>query len=243
MKKYMSNNNKTRNNEDAVKYLKRTAHKLIIDCERYDNGDLDALFGDASLLRMLFYETNVSHPLINKFNPNSLTMFSFFQLKHDLDYGPMEYARFKKYNKIIDTFLFCPIFSEEIRGVSFYKWWNDDYVFKLGNTKLTRKEVVRIGANQIGSAHFDDKVNTKYYDLLNGDTGYHLRLTSGEWVTPTNLQHAIMRAIIHETIISLKNASLINEDYQHNFNYNITKQINVCKKLPHGDKKPRRRKD
>ncbi|MFR0576539.1 hypothetical protein [Limosilactobacillus reuteri] len=229
-------NRELRDNKDAIKYLRKVTHKLIIDSKQYDQGDLDALFGDAALLRMLYYKSKKSHPLINKFNPTSLTMFSYFNLKHDLDYGPMEYARFKKHGNFIDTFLFHPAFSEERRELSFSEWWNKEYVFKLGNTKLTRQEVIRVEANQIGSAHFDDNVNKNYYDLLNGDTGYHFNLISGEEVIPINLQNAIIRAIIHETILSFKKASLIDESYHPNFDYNLTQQVNTVRKLKPMDK-------
>lgn len=223
--------------QNAIKY---SIHKLIIDCKNYDAGDLYALYGDSSILRNLFYNSRGNHPLIQLAQAHkSIRMFSYTNYKNrEVDYGATSIARIPdtlNNNHYIMTYLFDPKLVERPHKLPLSKWWESP-IFKFGNTIINRRVLVKIDANQNGGAHFDPDIDSNYYYLLNGQTGIEMLVNIfnyqtifggdksliGKKLRPSNLPGALLREVIHETILSFTNYfDFITETYEPNFEYNF----------------------
>lgn len=241
--------------EDQVKYATSCAiHKLIIDANRYDDGDLLALFGDSAILRTLFYQSHSNIPLIDQLSIHGrLEMISHSSFQgFDVDYGSMIFARFKEKTlhkgRLFNTFMYYP--QDITKELPFDEWWKGT-LFQLGGTRITRKSLIKYSANQNGGAHFDKKLDKDFYDVLYGNTGFVLKIDHsnykllgsskneiGQEISFQDLQTALLREVIDETIESLiKALDFINDRYVPNFNFNFQRKANILAGVPYATKK------
>lgn len=230
----------TRSFQDIQNAIKYSIHKLIIDCKNYDAGDLHALYGDSSILRNLFYNSRDNRPLIQLVQAHkAIRMFSYTNYENrEVDYGATSIARLPdpfNNNDYIMTYLFDPGLIEKPHKLPLSKWWESP-IFKFGDTMINRRILVKIDANQNGGAHFDPDIDSNYYYLLNGQTGIEMEVSMfnyqtifggnkdliGKKLKPSNLPGALLREVIHETILSFINHfDFITENYAPNFEHNF----------------------
>ncbi|PEH04766.1 hypothetical protein CP356_02590 [Lactobacillus sp. UMNPBX5] len=232
----------TKSFQDIQNAIKYSIHKLIIDCKNYDAGDLYALYGDSSILRNLFYNSRQNKPLIQLVQAHKdirMHSYAFFE-NHEVDYGSTIIARLPDTlndNRYTTTYLFNPDLVTRIHKLPFTRWWEQP-IFKFGNTIINRRILVKIDANQNGGSHFDTEIDSQYYCLLTGKTGIEMKVNFynfqtifggdssliGKKLKPSNLPGALLREVIHETIISFCNYfDFIEEEYKPNFQSNLSR--------------------
>lgn len=249
------NNNEVYRTEEQVKYTVSCAiHKLIIDANRYDDGDLLALFGDSAILRTLFYQSHSNIPLIDQLGIHGrLEMVSHSSFQgFGVDYGSMIFARFKEKTlhkgRLFNTFMYYP--QSITKELPFDEWWKGT-LFQLGGARITRKSLIKYSANQNGGAHFDKKLDKDFYDVLYGNTGFVLKINHsnykllgssakeiGQEISFQDLQTALLREVIDESIESLiKTLDFIDDRYVPNFNFNFHRKVNRLAGAPYVTKK------
>lgn len=230
--------------DDVKQQLIECFEALISDALSYDSGNFKSIKRSSGVLRMLFYDTTNSHSIINQIDNKSkipMVSFSNYKEKDYLYYGQIFCARFWELppaiNQHYDTFLFYPD-KANCFNVSFTDWWNG-VVFRLDDTKFTRGNLILSIANKDGGVHFDPTIDEGYIHLINGDTGFkinpkennHLILggspnANNEEVKFKDLHLALMREIVHESILSLNRYFGIQIEYHPNFDYNWNRKLN-----------------
>ena len=245
-----------RSKEEIENNLKLLIHKLKIDAERYDDGDLYALFGNSALLRTLYHQSHRGKPLIDLLKIHKdLKMISYSSFSGaDIDYGSVIAVRMKDKllhrGSVYNTFLYSPNKQTDKKILKFNEWWLQT-IFQLGETKINRKDLVKVIADQNGGAHFDSEINSNFYHLLHGTTGFTLGVTRnnyyllgstpsevGQQIKFVDLPTALIREVIDETIDSFNaNLDFINEPYHPNFKFNFDRKLNLIFGAPKAIKK------
>lgn len=243
----MSKNKKVvRLPKEAYDQLEECIESLIIDAREYDNGNFKMIKRASTTIRILFHDTNMSKSLINQIDKKkNINMKSLIQypIKEVLFYGNhITNARFEKPELIssgyYDTFLFRPV-NKITYKLSFEDWWNGT-IFLMNDYNLTRKKLITIVANQDGGAHFDPKIDNNYNHLINGNTGFslqpgdfnHLFLGgsskfNSQPVKFKDLHLALLREVVHETIISLMDRYNLKTIYSPDFDSNWNRRLNT----------------
>lgn len=227
---------------EAHTQLIDSIHDLISDAHRFDYGDLRAIKRSAVTLRTLYYDTKQSHSLLSEIGDRQyikLISYSNPDKKDIYYYGNLFVAVFmtQTIGKYDYRYLFLPGKESIIRNLNFNDWWNGE-VIRMKSNNLTRREFVRIMANQDGGAHFDPKLDKTYINLRDGNTGV-VFLPRNEAsssllfgnddtneIRPKNIELAIMRQIVHESIISLIRWYRLPLEYSPDFDYLWQRKIN-----------------
>lgn len=237
------NNRVSRLPDEAKAQLLECVNALIFDAAAYDKGEFSIIKRSSTTLRMLFYDSKTSHSLINQIsNKKILPMQSYIEYptKKKMFFGYVFCARFwsspPEINSHYDTFLFSPPNDFE-NFIPFDDWW-DGSIFSWGED-FTRKRLVITIANQDGGAHFDPEIDSSYRSLVNGDTGFHIKAKNNNHIifggSPKqnnkdiffkDLHLALLREIVHETIISLIKFFNLSIEYRPNFDYNWNRKLN-----------------
>lgn len=231
--------------KEAYEQLEESIEFLIIDAKGYDNGNFKMIKRSSTILRSLFHETQMSHSLIGQIdNRKSVTMKSLIKYPVDELLFYSKNITNARYNKpapensgYYDTFLFNP-YNKVTYKVHFNEWWFGT-IFRMDDYNFTRKDLVTIVANQDGGAHFDTKLDIKYRNLINGDTGVvlqpgeinHLIMGgSAEYnkkeVKFKDLHFALLRQVVHETILSLNSRYNLQLKYEPDFQSNFNRKLN-----------------
>lgn len=209
-----------------------------------------------TLRTLFYDSNNNSRSLLTYLNAkNDLRMKSFvtpFQ-KEVINYNNIYFARFKDRRtkkKYYDTFLFFPG-EDKPRTLSFDCWWNEKIItFKDSNdekdSSLNREQLIKIESNKDGVAHFDANIRGKaprnYFDFKRGNTGIfikqisdpltHLVMVGGDFdpndtnIIGQDLNLALTRQIVHETLISLIPYFDIPLNYDPDFKHNWLNKLN-----------------
>lgn len=187
---------------------------------------------------------------------DTLTMKSYVQHidKEVINYSDIYFVRYKDRRtkaKYYDTFIFYPTDDSKVSTLSVEKWWNENIItFNDKNQgkdgSLTRQDLIKVIANKEGIAHFDTamdgKIPRRYIGFKRGYTGVHIesinspalfhRLIGGDYspdeqdIYGVDLHLALMRQIVHETLISLIPATNSNLVYKPNFKRNVDQRLN-----------------
>ncbi len=239
------NKNKTRIDRlpsEAKDQLTEYIEDLIDDADRYDHGELKKIKRSSVILRSLYYDTKFSHSLLKQIGDKEyIKMDSYSNNKNENDvyYGNIFTASFeiRSKKKYLYTFLFHPTKEHPKRIIHFDNWLNGN-VITLANTQITRKEVIRIMANQDGGAHFDPKIDNVYSKLQRGKIGWQYDKMSKEASlflfgtpdespkSPEHIENAIMRQIVHETITSLIRWYKLPIEYNPDFEFLWQRKLN-----------------
>ena len=227
---------------EAHTQLVDSIHDLISDADRFDHGDLRAIKRSAVTLRTLYYDSKMSHSLLSEIDDKQhikLISYSNPTKKDIYYYGSLFVVVFmtRAVGKYAYRYLFFPGQGTTIKNLNFDKWWNGE-IIRMDSDNLTRKEFVRIMANQDGGAHFDPTLDKAYTNLRDGNAGFVItaRNTSSSSmllgnddtseIRAKNIELAIMRQIVHESIISLIRWYRLPLNYKPDFNYLWQRKIN-----------------
>jgi len=240
------NNNRThihRLPTEAHTQLIDSLQDLISDANRFDHGDLRAIKRSAVTLRTLYYDKNKSHSLLKEIGDKQYIKFLSYSnpVKKDVYYfGNLFVAVFmtRAIGKYAYRYLFFPEKTATFKNLNFDSWWNGE-VIRMHSNDLTREKFIKIMANEDGGAHFDSKINEEYANLRDGNTGVIIQAgnTSSSsmllgnndtnMVKPKNIELAIMRQIVHESIVSLIRWYRLPIEYKPDFNYLWQRKINA----------------
>lgn len=237
---------------EAKRQLKVSLKDLANDAKRYDKGDFDAINRSSATLRTIFYHNNRNKSLVQFLNlENKLHMFSFApqrKAKSVANYGDIYFARFKQPNVLTNNpeyrnmFIFNP-FNDKPRNLSFSQWWQEPIIY-FDSSNLTREFLILAAANADGAAHFDEKYKEAFKDYVNfknGYTGYRIRPGTspivfseliGSSYDPSkeivirDLPLAVLREVVHETILSFQKLHNYYINYKPDFDYNWQRKTN-----------------
>lgn len=230
--------------EEGKQQLIECVESLVLDSEAYDKGMFNMIKRSSATLRMLFYDSRTSHSLINQIgSKDSLKMYSFinYPIKQEIFFGSIYCARFWASPPKIghyDTFLFSPQ-KDRLVELSFDSWWNGT-IFRVGkDSDFSRGKIIVTLANQDGGAHFDPTIDSNYNSLVKGTTGFQIPPKSTNHIifggSPDyndqpvqfkDIHLAIMRQVVHETILSLIENFSLKINYKPNFEYNWERKLN-----------------
>lgn len=211
--------------EDSMKqnllYLKN-------DAQRYDEGDFLAIMRSSGTLRTLFHNTNFSHSMFGLLSNNQSFEFPTFTGKINkddfLDFGCMYLIMTKINDENVCTLTFSD--KDKIKEkLSFNEWWEKQIIFKTEKQTFTRKYLVLKQANQDGVAHFDERIDKKYYLLKQGKSliNINVNLPMLNNIGVHVIKYAnlgLTRQIVHEVLLTF------NDYYDLNYNPNLGQNIN-----------------
>lgn len=188
---------------------------LILAANQYDAGNRRRIKLASPILRTLFYKQRYGEIMIKILPPEISIDFESFassvSIANDtvLYGGPVLNGQvpdsdFKKPKKI-----YLPLFSmESIHWISFDHWWNGRILYVNGEG-FKRWELVRYMANQDGGAHEDLALGEKYSKLKHNL--FSMEDNNGGHYKELNL--ALLRQIVHETLLSFDKMNLLPETY------------------------------
>ncbi|KMK53172.1 hypothetical protein FEFB_11000 [Fructobacillus sp. EFB-N1] len=238
-------------NEETEELLQNCFQNLLDYANSFDSGNFQSIRQAANIIRMLFYDSKTCHSLLNQItNKEDIRLLNTFLIdEKDTFYsgGVWIIQTFKKipFSNVPDTSqlysTFVPDDLEKLsekREIVFKSWWNG-IVFKLGNSILTRKDIIISMANQDGGSHVDTEVDETYLNIARGQTGIHIGTNLSDTIPlyfksqnndedyehPKDIHLAIMRKIVHEILYSLPKQLNLNINYVSDFTYNINHRI------------------
>lgn len=221
---------------------------LINDAQRYDHGNFNAIKRSSVTLRSLFYNTNSQTSLIKQMgSQDNISFLTFSDIANEsgYQYSSIFNATFQttvaSSVDYIDTWLFYPGKNFSPSHLKFRNWWHQPLLITGSREEdaMEREDIVRIVANQDGGAHFDPEIDKKYQNIKDGSTGIRYQagnkigyLMTGHvtseptWITYHDIQLALLREIVHETIISLIHWYKLDLQYNPDFDYNWHRKLN-----------------
>ncbi|MBA3076673.1 hypothetical protein [Lactiplantibacillus plantarum] len=238
-----------RTNEEMIIQLKNCLDNLSSDAAAYDQGNFQAIRRSSTTLRILFYDSDTSHSILNQiYDKNKFRLLNSFLIdKYDRAYfGGVLFVELPGTVLHPDSInpTFVPdnhIINQASPEISFDNWWTGT-IFKSDSNgeKLTRKDLITIMANQDGGAHVDKKVNRTYMDIARGDTGWNINLSNfytpeyykklspddEGFIHPKDIQLAMLRKIVHEVLFSLPKQLKLDIDYRPDFMSNLNRRLN-----------------
>ena len=183
---------------DQTKFIQRSI-------QYYDDGDHSEAKRIAVSLRILFNETRNSRSLLSLLGlENKLLLWSSGGL-----YTPSNLlSSWTLLSMSISGAkqIFQPLLDDNL-GSTFYldfdDWWNE-VIFDDKNSQLTRRDIVRIVANQDGGAHVDPEFKEEYSNLVrNNSLGFFMDYNGEVFEPVNNPAYAAIRQIAHELLVSL----------------------------------------
>lgn len=178
--------------------------------EEYDSGVIIEAKRIATILRILFHQTNQSKALLYLLDDldktyflstsvpysenNLLTHFGLLNI-HVSNNGADMKAKLSK-----DT--------TSSRWITFYTWWNEIIIKDENSQTYTRKQLVTKIANTDGGAHVDEKTTLSYENLKTGKgTAWYFKGSNAkiEQHINSNVAFESIREIAFEVLHSLKN--------------------------------------
>ena len=214
-----------RTKEELLEDLHTQINFLIDECKEYDFGKLDYHKKIAITLRILLHNTQYSQSLCNQ-----LTSAFVFNMPDFLDisslHGKFEgeaqnnYVRSSVCIYNIQHYEASSMWAEPLpirmntsskyRFYAFKSWWNMP-VMLVHKDVLTRKDVVRLIANQDGGAHIDpsmDMVLAKLKRSTANPLKLSIEMKNGTiktyWVQLDKMLSAAVRTIAEETLYMLE---------------------------------------
>lgn len=213
--------------------MKQSLLDLKNDAQRYDEGEFLAIMRSSVTLRTLFYNKSYSPSMFNLLSNKHRFKFPTFTeeiTKDDfLNFGCMYLIMTKINNKKIYTLTLSDK-EKEKKKLSFHDWWEKQIIFKTEHQTFTRKDLVLKQANQDGIAHFDLKIDKKYYFLKKGksliNVNVNLPITSE--IDDNTIKYAnlgLTRQIVHEVLLTFND--YFNLNYNPNLEKNTTSPTNL----------------
>lgn len=204
-----------KNEEEIFKNFSEQVEFLILAAKSYDEGSRNAIKMATPALRTLFYKQKYGDILIDKISIVDKTKFCstvrYFP-KTVLYTGPVIPEVLVDGDKKRVNYVYLPACYDNAiyeNTITFEQWW-DGILFIANKETFTRREMVRFMANQDGGAHVDSQLDRKYWDMVHNI--FSSRQIPGNQPT-MDLNLALMRQIVHETILSLDKMCIAHPKY------------------------------
>ena len=192
----------------------------------YDKGNRSAIKMATPPLRTLFYKQSYGDILINlipEVNKKQFLSTCAFGNKPIIYSGSV-------FNAFVNgkcIYLPSCYETEPMAGhfISFEHWWNGRILI-ASNVSFTRRDLVRFVANKDGGAHIDPELDQTYYNLKNNIYSWQLtRMGNFPNIPFEELHLALLRQLVHETLMSFKKMHFI-QNYDPGKNcYNVKNNI------------------
>lgn len=163
--------NYKKSKSDFLKDLQNLVYLLQIDCDTYDSGREYVSPSLAAKLRVLLKDkgkSNVSlltHLEIKdmKFlnTANTINERNILPSEPLTFMGPDEDFKFMKSYPTLDRYF---LDDPTKKWIPFEEWW-DQTIYKNGDFKLSRQDLIEHLADKDGGAHIDGKISNDYYDF------------------------------------------------------------------------------
>lgn len=203
--------------EDLKAHLDEQIHLLKTTCTSYDLGDISQAKLIATQLRGLLH-TARSDSLLKQLKMLDQDFLNTARPQNQEDYKVAEAL-------LVATHLgmgaYVPVYdsAQTNEYISFVDWWDMPILISTnGEFILTRKELVRIMANQDGVSHVDPSLQEKYahFSRNNGfntmivtgfemlpDGGFPPTLENANFESIPQVEYASVRQIAHELLATL----------------------------------------
>lgn len=190
---------------DCVTQLRKQLQFLETSCDAYDAGNKDEAVRIATVLRVLFHQTQQSTSLLTHLNaPYTKLLSTCEKIPPGRTFWPN--LTVIKISPVLRMAEFAPKLdsAQSKNFVSFGQWWRYEKVYLLGSLDLNRKDLVLAAANKDGGAHVAHSLDPRYENLLNGaDSKMTLNLPGGDEDIPFQFGHlSALRQMGYEVLNS-----------------------------------------
>jgi len=189
-------------------HLREQIGFLLRSCEAYDNGYTDEAKRIATILRILFHDTQKSKSLLCLLGlKDNLALFDSSSKYDPNNLVPHDGLTALKIGGGKTTYIPRLEEMDELRrkGQKFFpKWWNHVVIVDKHKHSFTRRDLILAITNKDGGAHIDPKLDEGYAKLTRGNSMGWVS-TDGvneEPVLPVEL--ASVRQIAHEAIMTFR---------------------------------------
>ena len=193
---------------ELKKHLKEQLTFMLRSSDAYDEGYKDEAKRLATIMRILFHDTQRSKSLLNLLGiKNNFSLFD-----SATDYDPDNLVAHDGLTSIRiggGTSLYIPRLEsmEELKrkGQKFFpKWWNKIVIVDKQKSKFNRRELILAITNKDGGAHIDSKIDESYANLTRKNSMGWV-YTDGKITEPVEpIELASIRQISHEVIMSFR---------------------------------------
>lgn len=209
-------------NEYYLNHLQEQVNFLIDACHAYDTGKFVYAKQMSTIIRTLVKD--------NPRNKQSVSLLKSLGIKYTMKFYNTAFAAINPaiLLNFVGTFyhyqstthsqgtpIYIPMFDQtnlvDVKWIDFNDWWETNVIVckdTENNFSLSRKDIILTMAEQDGGAHVDkfDKINEVYRGIMTYTSNILTYVTPTGHIQPIQyLQHAIVRQISHEIIVSLKN--------------------------------------
>lgn len=204
-----------KNEEEIFKAFSEQVDFLIQAANLYDSGNRPAIKMATPALRNLFYQQSYGKILIDRISLIDKSKFYStvrYYPKSVIYTGPVIPETIIPPDSDTASMVYLPNCYDDpfdAHQLNFDQWW-DGILFIAGGDTFTRHEMVKFMANQDGGVHVDSGLEQKYSNMVHN-------LYSGQSMPtglPTKeLNLALMRQIVHETILSFERMHIKHSKY------------------------------
>lgn len=177
---------------------------LESSCELFDQGKEAEAVRLATTLRVLLYDTSSSRSLLGQLG---LLNQSFLDTTHENEENNLDSYGGLIWTELTDDGARHVAMLDDTpykRHVAFADWW-DAPVFKdVAARTLSRKDLVRIAANQDGGAHVDPAIDEAYAALFKDNSLGWFGSKGGKNYPILHAVRAALRQIAHEVLKTLQ---------------------------------------
>lgn len=195
---------------ELQEHLKDQIAFLVASAQSYDKGFLGEAKRLAVNIRILVHDTAASTSLLQQLD---LKHIDFYDTSHD--YNPREH--FLSFHGLTLMEIgpsggqFVPrcalslgSVGEPFKLLPFEQWWKKVVIVDMRRNQFTRRQLVLTLADREGGAHVDPKLDPAYAALTRKHSMAVYYKYNDEEGEISGIEHASVRQIAHEVIISLK---------------------------------------
>jgi hypothetical protein len=203
---------------------------LVTAAAAYDNGNRSAIKMATPALRTLFYKQSFGPILIDQISTIDKSKFIStveYSSNSIIYMGPVTPTSLQNPLSNEEVYVYLPnCYDSAMKAshvITFDQWWNGN-IFINQNDFFTRRDLIRLIANQDGGSHVDNRLEAKYSKMVHNAMSF----IAGPANKPfEELNLALIRQIVHETMLSFKKMNLTKIIYDSGENsFNNTHQIN-----------------
>jgi hypothetical protein len=190
---------------DYIAELKKQIQFIKTSCKVYDDGNCDEAIRIATSLRVIFYKSKISKPIIDKISVENLLSTAFIPEKGAImsTIHALVYLRTTGGNPPRAEYI--PNLSESSRKkyVSVNEWWEKEVIYHFQSSgPLARKNLVLMAADKDGGAHVDEILPEEYERIMRGEPwSVHSEMTGGK-ILLVNGHLASLRQMGYEVLNS-----------------------------------------
>jgi hypothetical protein len=191
---------------EQIDFLKRS-------CDAFDEGAEAEALRIATVLRVLFHDTQRSTSLVKHLGFKKRKMLSSARGHNDWQ----DYLSVQLNLSSEEPVKMLPMLGDRFRELSIDDWWGTETVFVHAAKNYSRRLIVLSAANRDGGAHVDKKLD-KYYEILAaGEYAFGLKgnltfngkpwFQQGVTHYAKNAHLALIRQFGYEALVSVKHFS------------------------------------